>query len=829
MVNTAKPQTSPGLSQLFFRLLRKIMYLWVRTQVLGADKNTLSLDPDKPVCYVLQNTSLSSRLVLEEEVLKARLPSSMLAIGSKGEGRLRRAFFALYLRQGGWFTRRRTPPLTQRIRKLVHLGYLESDLDVQIVPVSLFWGRAPEKEKSLLKILLSDNWAITGRLKKFLIILIHGRNTFVQFNKPISLRQLLDEFPADEERATRKLARVLRVHFRRIRQAVIGPDLSHRRTLVHALILMPSVKEAIRETAKQDGLPPEKVRAKALAYGDEIAANMTMVTIRFLEVVLSWLWNKIYNGIRINNIETVQEVAKDHAVIYVPCHRSHIDYLLLSYVLYRNGLMPPHIAAGINLNMPVVGAILRRGGAFFMRRSFKDNPLYAAVFNEYMHSVFVGGHPVEYFVEGGRSRTGRTLRPKAGMLGMTVRSFLRDHRKPIALVPVYIGYEKVIEGRSYLGELRGGAKQQESIFNLFRSLKNLRKSFGQVGLNFGQPIQLASFLDAQRASWRDEAYDREFRPKWLNRAVDKLAIDVVTGINAAVAVNPINLLATLLLSTERLAMDERILARQMEAFCALLKSVRYADEVTFPEGSGQDWIHYAEQMGLAQRCKHPMGDIILIEGTNATLMTYYRNNIQHLFALPALIACLFQNNATLKRERIVSLSLSLYPYIRSELFLRWDDQQAQKVIECTIDEMMAQGLLAQDGDIISRPATGSEQAVRLRTLSRFIIQTLERYYISIAVLRAQGSGQLTPKELEERSSMMAQRMSVLFGLNAPEFFDKTLFREFISNLMKEAILSIDPAGKLVYSAGLEAVMEDARLVLNLELRQAILQVTSLNS
>src|SRR5690606_39327280 len=124
---------------------------------------------------------------------------------------------------------------------------------------------------------------------------------------------------------------------------------------------------------------------------------------------------------------------------------------------------------GINLNMPLIGGLLRRGGAFFMRRTFRGNPLYTAVFNEYLHTLFCRGFPVEYFVEGGRSRTGRTLQPKTGMLAITLRSFLRSSRLPIAFVPVYIGYERVLEGRTYLGELRGAAKKKESIGDMFRS------------------------------------------------------------------------------------------------------------------------------------------------------------------------------------------------------------------------------------------------------------------------------------------------------------------------------------------------------------------------
>ncbi len=814
-----------GLSTLIFNLLRKLLYLWVRSTVLGADREQLGLDPDKPVCYVLQYSSLSSRLVLEEEVRRADLPSSHEPMPvHKG---LRRSFFFLYQRQRRFFQRRHSPALTPRLKELVRLGSEDPTLDVQVVPVSLFWGRAPDKEKSLLKIILTDSWSVAGRLQKFLTILIHGRNLFVQFSRPLSLRQVIQEADT-EELARRKLARILRVHFRRVRQAAIGPDLSHRRTLVNSLVRSHPVKEAIRETAKHEEIPPEKARERALKYAHEIASNFSMVTIRFLEVVLAWLWNRIYDGIRVNGIETAQEVAQDNAVVYVPSHRSHIDYLLLSFVLYKNGLMPPHIAAGINLNMPVIGPLLRRGGAFFMRRSFRDNPLYSAVFNEYMHVMFTRGYSVEYFVEGGRSRTGRTLQPRPGMLSMTVRSFLRNSKKPIVFVPVYFGYEKVLEGRSYLGELQGTQKKKENVFGLLGSLRNLRKSFGQVAVNFGEPIHLDTILDESRPTWRDEAYDEEYRPDWLPDVVNKLADGIVTRINAAAALNPVNLLATVLLATDRLAMDEMLLARLMEDFCRLAQRLPYSDRVSFPEGSGDDWIRYNEQMGLIVRRKQKLGDIIMLEGRHAVLMTYYRNNVQHLFAVPALIASLFQNNSSLDRSRLLFLARSIYPYIRSELHLRWEPEEVEGVLEQWLEVLIEDGMLDTEGELLHRPAPGTAQAVRLTTLSHSIIQTLERYYLSIAVLRKFGSGAITAEQLEEQSSLLAERVSVLFGLNAPEFFDKTLFRNFIANLEKNGIIRRDENDRLVYRSGLEEVAEEARLVLSSELRQSILQVTNVN-
>ncbi|MDP4533076.1 glycerol-3-phosphate 1-O-acyltransferase PlsB [Marinobacter salarius] len=817
-----------GLRSLILTLFRKILFLWVRTDVSGNSVEALGVDPEKPVCYVLQYSSLSSRLVLEQEVLRAGLPGAESSLPVKNGPN--HSFFFLYRRIGGLFRRRQTPVPTGEFRALVRHGLENPEQDVQIVPVSLFWGRSPDKEKSLVKLLLSDTWSVAGRLQKFLIIMVHGRSTYVQFNQPLSLKQVIDEYRHSEERANRKLARILRTHFRRVRQAVLGPDLSHRRTLVGGLVRTQAVKEAIREAARKDDIPPEKVRAKAYKYADEIAASMSIVTIRFLEVVLSWLWNRIYNGIAINNIRVAKEEAQDNAVVYVPCHRSHIDYLLLSYVLYKNGLMPPHIAAGINLNMPIVGPILRRGGAFFMRRSFRDNPLYATVFNEYMHVMFSRGYSVEYFVEGGRSRTGRMLQPRPGMLSMTVRSFLRDHRKPIVFVPVYIGYEKVMEGRSYLGELRGKKKQKESVFAIAKTVRKLSNSFGQVAVNFGEAIPLAEVLNEVEPSWREEAYDSEYRPKWLNQAVSELSNRVASSINASVAVNPIGMTATVLLGTDRLAMDEGQLIRLMDQYADLLKAFPYADTITLPEGSGKDWVDYCENMGLITRQPQKLGDIIALEGSNAILMTYYRNNIQHLFALPSLIASLFENKNSLRRDKIEFLASVAYPYLKSELFLKYDAEEIDGVINQWIDVLLEKGLLfEEEEDRISRPEEGTDAMLRLRVLSRFIIQTLERYHIAIGILRKYGSGKITAGELEEQSTLLAERMSILFGLNAPEFFDKTLFRNFIANMQHNGVITTDDDGLLCYTDGLDEVAEDARLVLSVEKRQAIQQVTMLGA
>ena len=491
--------------------------------------------------------------------------------------------------------------------------------------------------------------------------------------------------------------------------------------------------------------------------------------------------------------------------------------------------MVPHIAAGINLNLPIVGPILRRGGAFFMRRSFKGNQLYATVFSEYIHTIFKRGYSVEYFIEGGRSRTGRTLNPRAGMLAMTVSSYLRDQQKPIAFIPVYFGYEKVLEGSSYQGELRGKEKKKESVFGLFKSLKNLRRSFGKVSVNFGDPIYLESFLNTHQPDWKKDTDNTETKPDWLNNLVNKLALELTTRINSSAALNPINMTALALLATDKHAMDAQVLAKVMTTFSELLKSFPYSDTMTFAEGSGEDWIEHAENMRLVTRQKQALGDIISLDDRGAVSLTYNRNNILHLFAVPSLIASLLRQNSSMEKPRLHSIFRSVYPYIRSELFLKWDRSEIDDIFEGWLNVLIENELITQKGDHIFRPTAGSTQFVHLSILSRFIIPTLQRYYTVVAILIQHGSGKLDAAELEKQSTLMAERMSILFGLNAPEFFDKTLFRNFIGKLQDKEFLTLNSANKLVYGDEVKQVVEDARFILDAELRQSILQVTSMKT
>ena len=811
-----------------FRLLGRLAASWIQIRREPAEPRA-SLRPDVPVVYITERYGLSNALILEQACREAGLPSPLLPpAGPELLGR-ERALIALSRRRGIWFGRPRSLTHSRSLAQLLENLRARPDLDVQIVPVSIFVGRAPARETGWFSVLFAENWVMVGRFRRFLAVLLNGRDTLVQFASPVSARELLAEdreLPA--ERLLRKLQRVLRTHFRRVRAAVVGPDLSHRRTLIDAVIGREAVQRAMAESARKEQVPLAVAERRARQYAMEIAADYSHTVVRSLSFILTGFWNKIYGGVHVHHFDSLRQVAPGHEVIYVPSHRSHIDYLLLSYQLYRNGIVPPHIAAGVNLNLPVVGSILRRGGAFFLRRSFKANALYSTVFSEYVATLVQRGVSIEYFIEGGRSRTGRLLAPKAGMLAMTVRAYLRQPRKPVVFQPVYIGYEKLIEGRSYLDELSGRPKEKETIGVLIRSaLGILRQHYGRVALSFGEPIFLDRVLESHAADWRKRAQDPDDKPTWFNGAIDDLARRIQVQVNRSADVNPINLLSLALLATPKQAMAESDLLPILDLLRRLLARAPYSERVTVTEEPAEAIVAYGERMQVLKRVKHPLGDVLRFEGDEAVLQSYYRNNVVHLFAAASWVACCFQNNRRMSRAGAVRLGRLLYPFVQAELFLPWSEEEFGERLQATIALFVEEGLLSfeEGSGMLERGPGQTDEVFRLRVLAHNLQQAFERYYIAIAILVKNGPRALSPGELENACQLTAQRLGLLYSQAAPEFFDRSLFRGFIAKLRELGIVWNDAEGKLDFDERMEGWSRDARIILGRELRHSIMKMS----
>ncbi len=806
--------------------LGRFLAPWVRATLRPEDAPARLSTRSVPVCYVLEQRSRIDLAVLQDACVRHRLPRPGRRLFAP---RLRtaRSSFALARSVGLWRTRldRRPPELLQ---SLIEALRTNGELDVSLVPAAIYWGRAPSKEGSLIRVLLSEDWAFASRLRRFFTVLLNGRNTTVQLGEPLSLRSCI-EAGADNAVTARRVMRALRTQFLRLRTAHIGPDLSHRRTIVAEVLRTRAVRAAVAQLVReQSGLTRHQGLLQAERDAHEIAANYSPPFVTLMAHVLTRVWNRLYDGIVFQHVETLEQVASDNEIIYVPCHRSHMDYLLLSYAIYQRGYAVPHIAAGLNLNLPIVGRLLRKGGAFFLRRSFRGNALYTVVFMQYLAAMMARGHSIEYFIEGGRSRTGRLLAPMTGMLSMTVRSYLRAPRRPLVFVPVYFGYERILEGNTYIGELLGKPKEKESIGRLLRSIGWIfRQRLGHVYVNLGEPIHLDQLLDEHGPGWRARAFDDLNRPPWVIGLVDDLALRIMRHINSAATVTPINLLALILLAMPRQAMLEADLLRQIETLLAVLRAIPYGERVTVTDLSAPAMVEYGLALKVITRETHRAGDIVSMSPEHAVLATYYRNNVLHLFALPSLIACCFLSNSTMRTGDVQRLAARIYPYVAAELFLHYREQDLPDAIEKILAALASLELLdaSSDGALWRRPPPTSSAAMQLSLLAQTTIQTIERYYLAIALLVRAGSGEITQKALEERCQAMAQRMTMLYGFNSPEFFDRTLFENFIDLLRARGVVTIDEAGLLQFDDVLIRVAADAQLVLSEQIRHSILQVT----
>jgi glycerol-3-phosphate O-acyltransferase len=808
-----------------WRVLARLLRPWLRIKTEPEDPATL-IRPGVPVAYMLERYGVSNEVILEEACREANLPPPLLPMAG-GLLKGRRAVLALSRRERWTGLAPRTRTHSEGLAQLLEAVKANPELDVQLVPVTIFVGRTPTRTNGWFRVLFSENWVMVGRFRRLLALLLNGRDTIVHFSQATSLREVVAE-GLDAERTVRKASRVLRAHFRRQRTAVIGPDLSHRRTVIDDVLNAQPVRTAIQSTAAKENLSIAQAYGRARGYAWEIAADYSHPVVRSLFVVLTPFWNKIYDGVSTHHFDTVKRVAPGHEVIYVPCHRSHIDYLLLSYQLYQNGVVPPHIAAGVNLNLPVLGSFLRRGGAFFLRRSFKANVLYSTVFSEYVTQLFARGVSMEYFIEGGRSRTGRLLDARAGMLAMTLRSYLRESRRPVVFQPVYIGYEKLIEGKSYIGELSGRKKEKESLLGLLRAFGILRNRYGKVALSFGEPIFLEEHLDGVAPNWRDALPAQDERPEWFAGAVSTLADRILVNINRAAHVNPINLLAVALLATPKHAMGEGDLISSVGLAQSLLERVPYSDRVTVTPMTPREIVAYGEKMEWVQRVKHPLGDVLTSEGDDSVLLSYFRNNTLHLFATSAWVACCFLNNRRLRRGTVERLGEFVYPFLQSELFLPWKAEEFGERIQQTIDVFLERGLLRADADgsMLRRRVGQTDEAFQLRVIAHTLVQAFERYYIAISLLVRNGPGTLSTAELENLCHLIAQRLSLLYERSAPEFFDRALFRSFIGTMKEHRFVWLDATGKLDFGDALAGIAKDSRLILSRELRHSILKLTA---
>ncbi|HTZ39741.1 MAG TPA: 1-acyl-sn-glycerol-3-phosphate acyltransferase [Syntrophales bacterium] len=531
-----------------------------------------------------------------------------------------------------------TDPLVQLLNAQKGL-----DVPVYIVPMAVSYGpRREKKDRPLVDIFFGDQ-ENPGSLRRLIAFIRYKNRTNVVSAEAIDLSGILRETAGG---SLLEIAGGLRGELigriDRERSAAFGPRFKPRQEIMAMAMRDERLVRFLEEHAGAVKKDLSSVQKQAKRYLKEIAADYSDLYVELWEKALTWLWNNIYDGVVFDRegLARVRELSRRMPCVIIPCHRSHIDYLLLSYVFYKHNIPLPFVAAGTNLMFWPLGPLFRKSGAFFIRRTFGGNILYREVMETYVRTMLQEGYPIEFFIEGGRSRTGKMIMPKYGMLSMVIQACTDLHRD-VAIVPVFIGYDRVMEEKSYLQELGGAEKERERASSVIKSSKLLNKRYGRVYVNIGEPIYTCSSLQTQDRP--PDAMEMDERRSFYR----KISYEVVSEISRVSVVTPFALVAAALLCHYKRGLTRNDLLEIIHELFHYLASrgVSIASTFANPERAIQDALEQFKSMGLISEMGAEEGEeeefaevVYSLDEEKRLHLEYYKNNILHFFVPLSFVA-----------------------------------------------------------------------------------------------------------------------------------------------------------------------------------------------
>jgi len=486
-----------------------------------------------------------------------------------------------------------------------------SPRDVLLVPETLVWTMRPERRGFSLYDFVFSPAEFPGEVRALAQLTANHQHVVVRAGEPLVLREFLAGEDTADPHKVRRLVYALLRKVERERKSVVGPAQKPPDRVREEVLKSPRMGGILRDLAGGDPTKQHEVTSRARTMLRSLQAQPDPSTLRVLELMADTLAERVFAGIDVDleGIETLREAARKGGVVLLPSHKSHVDYLLLHYVLRKHALSLPLVAAGDNLAFFPIGPLLRRSGAFFIRRSFRGDKLYAVVVDAYIRRLLRDGFAIELFLEGGRSRTGKLLPPQVGLLNMVVEAALGLGDRPVSFVPVSIGYERMMEETEFLRELSGEAKKGEDLSSLFSAGRALLGSYGRANVQFGQPVDLAELR-------RSLGIAGEPSPAKRRALTSTLAQLVMDEINRVAAVTPGSLVATVLLCHPRRGMPHAELVLRARRLLSLVRSMgaRITPSVTegpdgeLSEASLRDTAQVYVRGGLLRR--HVPGDTL---------------------------------------------------------------------------------------------------------------------------------------------------------------------------------------------------------------------------
>ena len=566
----------------------------------------------QPVTQLLRIMLAGALRLFKKRELLSPLDNGYLA-GELKKGKT--AFLSLVSKRD--FRRRFVKSATDPLAFLIQLQG-ELDRPVILVPQLLFFGRKPLPVMPSLVDIFFGPEQDPGRLRRLVTLFKNPGKSFIEITDPVNLKEFLAGLSAralSPSHAALTLRRDLLSRLNRHRRAITGPGRRTDTELKQNILIGDDIQAYMRKYAARREMPRAKVHAEALGYLNEIAAKPSPAFIQGGAVFVRWLLDTMFEGVTVNTraLHNIKRHARKGPLIFIPCHKSHLDSLLVAHILYRHNLPTPLFFAGRNLAFWPMGAVFRRLGAFFVRRSFKA-VFYAKVLSEYIRRVLINGHNIGVFIEGTRSRSGKLYAPQLGMLTILLNAVKKGACQDLSFVPVFIGYDRVPEEQAYLSEVEGHTKPPESLEQMVKARKVLKTRYGRIYVNFHEPFLLSDLMAARDLSME------KLDGKQQNLFCRYLGQRILASINSDTVATPHALVACAILHSEGLVSQDEIDFRT-EAGLAHLTSRRilFSDSlVTSPEG--------ALNNSLVDCLKRKIIDPRDLNGENPEKAVHYRIN-----------------------------------------------------------------------------------------------------------------------------------------------------------------------------------------------------------
>ncbi|MBE9547657.1 MAG: 1-acyl-sn-glycerol-3-phosphate acyltransferase [Proteobacteria bacterium] len=642
----------------------------------------------------------------------------------------------------------------------------ELDVPVYLVPELVAYGRRREKkDKTLLNILFGQR-GNPGALRRLITFLRNSKRASVISARPINLAEFIKKNEdLSEEDISCSLRRELIDRIDGEKRAIVGPVLKSREEIIGTVLRDGDLVEFMEDMAADGKKDYNMVVRKAEKYLREIAADYNETYIEIWYRVLTWLWNNIYDGVVVDRegLARIRDVSKKMPFVIVPCHRSHTDYLLLSYVFYKYNIQLPFVAAGTNMLFGPLGYIFRKSGTFFVRRSFRGNVFYGEVFAKYVKVLLQEGLPIEFFIEGGRSRTGKMVMPRYGLLSMVIQAYEEGACDDLAIIPVFIGYDRILEEKSYLEELGGAPKEREKTLAVIKSRKLLKKRYGSVYINIAEPILLKSYLASREKSLDDMTVSER---QSLYR---KIGYEIVGEISEVSVVTPFSLIALGLLSHYRRGIshgDLMSIANELYDYL-VFKNVKFSSTFDNTDKAVEDVLNLLESSGIISKTGTEEGDedefeeiVYSLADDKRLNLEYYKNNILHFFLPLSFVATsiLSSSEDTVPLYQIMEDYRFLKRLFRHEFIFDYkkdDVDEVNSVLSYIYDRGMIVGEERASEAWIEVKGKGR---TNLRPFAGLIHNYIESYWVAIRGCSYLKKGEKSEKDFIRKIQKLGAKM-----------------------------------------------------------------------